>query len=91
MGCKKLIKKKLSTKHLNVFKAKLLKECVPKDKKFLKSKEEQVGRSLDFLTQEMNREVNTIGSKGNDAFISQGVVEMKGWIEQIKEQVQNVL
>ena len=49
-----------------------------------------VGRKLDFLLQEMNREVNTIGSKGNDPEISRQVVDMKAEIERIKEQVQNV-
>ena len=56
---------------------------------FLESKE-PVGRKLDFLIQEMNREVNTIGSKSNDAEISRKVVEMKAEIEKIREQVQNI-
>lgn len=51
---------------------------------------EHVGRKLDFLAQEMLREVNTIGSKANDAGIARNVVEMKGLIDRIKEQVQNV-
>lgn len=51
---------------------------------------EAVGRKLDFLIQEMNREVNTIGSKANDILISQNVVELKSEIEKIREQVQNV-
>lgn len=49
-----------------------------------------VGRKLDFLVQEMNREANTIGAKANDVMISQQVVELKSEIEKIKEQVQNV-
>ncbi|OLO40835.1 YicC family protein [Alkalihalophilus pseudofirmus] len=49
-----------------------------------------VGRKLDFLIQEMNREVNTIGSKANDIHISRHVVELKSEIEKIKEQVQNI-
>ena len=49
-----------------------------------------IGRKLDFLVQEMNREVNTIGSKANDAKIASQVVEMKSLLEKIKEQVQNV-
>lgn len=49
-----------------------------------------VGRKLDFLVQEMNREMNTIGSKANDVVISQKVVEMKSELEKIKEQVQNI-
>ena len=50
----------------------------------------QVGRRLDFLTQEMVRETNTIASKGNDAEISACAVEIKAEIEKIKEQVENV-
>lgn len=49
-----------------------------------------VGRKLDFLIQEMNREINTIGSKASDILICQNVVEVKSEIEQIREQVQNV-
>ena len=49
-----------------------------------------VGRSLDFLVQEMLREVNTIGSKCNDAPVAHAVVELKGFIERLREQVQNV-
>lgn len=50
---------------------------------------EQAGRKLDFLAQEMLREVNTIGSKANDAGIAHHVVEIKGAIDRLKEQVQN--
>jgi uncharacterized protein (TIGR00255 family) len=49
-----------------------------------------VGRKFDFLVQEMNREVNTIGSKSNSIEISQSVVELKTIIEKIREQVQNI-
>ncbi len=49
-----------------------------------------VGRTLDFLLQEMGREVNTIGSKANDAQITGLVVKIKGELEKIREQVQNV-
>ena len=49
-----------------------------------------IGRKLDFLIQEMNRETNTIGSKANDAIIARKVVEMKTILEKMKEQVQNV-
>ena len=48
------------------------------------------GRRLDFLTQELNREVNTIGSKASDAEITRLVVEAKSEIEKLREQVQNV-
>ena len=49
-----------------------------------------VGRKLDFMIQEMNREVNTIGSKANDSIISSGVVELKTSLEKMREQVQNI-
>lgn len=49
-----------------------------------------IGRTLDFLTQEMLREANTIASKSGDAEISRSIVEIKGAIDRIKEQVQNV-
>lgn len=52
--------------------------------------EEALGRRLDFMVQELNREVNTIGSKASDSFISSLVVEMKAELEKIREQVQNV-
>jgi len=49
-----------------------------------------VGRKLDFLVQELNRETNTIGSKANHLEISQIVVNVKAELEKIREQVQNV-
>ena len=49
-----------------------------------------IGRTLDFLAQEINREVNTIGSKANDIQITQTVVVMKSEVERIREQIQNV-
>ncbi|NLL42032.1 MAG: YicC family protein [Firmicutes bacterium] len=52
--------------------------------------EDSVGRKLDFLIQEMNREVNTIGSKANNVHISGSVVNMKSELEKIREQVQNI-
>lgn len=48
------------------------------------------GRKLDFLIQEMNREINTIGVKASDAFISQKVVDIKAELEKIREQAQNI-
>ena len=51
---------------------------------------EAVGRKLDFLVQEMNREANTIGSKAQDVAIAQVVVEIKSEIEKIREQIQNI-
>ncbi|MFZ5875489.1 MAG: YicC/YloC family endoribonuclease [Nitrospirota bacterium] len=49
-----------------------------------------VGRSLDFLTQELNREINTIGSKANDADVATEVVAVKSELEKIREQIQNI-
>ena len=51
---------------------------------------EPVGKTLDFLLQEMGREVNTIGSKANDAAVAAEVVRMKAELERVREQVQNV-
>ncbi len=51
---------------------------------------EPVGRKLDFLMQEMNREVNTIGSKSNDAGITSLVIQIKAEMEKMREQIQNV-
>lgn len=52
---------------------------------------EQIGKRLDFLIQEIGREINTTGSKANDAEVAQRVVEMKSELERLREQVQNVL
>jgi uncharacterized protein (TIGR00255 family) len=54
------------------------------------NEKEAVGRKLDFLLQEVNREINTIGSKSGDIEISKIVVDMKSAAEKIREQVQNV-
>lgn len=51
---------------------------------------EPIGRKLNFLTQELNREINTIGSKANDADIARIVVGMKEELERIREQAQNI-
>jgi len=51
---------------------------------------EPIGRKLNFLTQELNREINTIGSKANDADIARTVVGMKEELERIREQAQNI-
>ena len=53
-------------------------------------KNEPCGKKLDFIVQEMNREVNTIGSKSQDAEIAERVITMKSEIERIREQVQNI-
>jgi uncharacterized protein (TIGR00255 family) len=56
----------------------------------LMREDEPVGKRLEFLLQEMNRELNTLGVKANDAEVSQRVVELKAQIERLREQVQNV-
>lgn len=54
------------------------------------SMEGPVGKRLDFLIQELNREINTIGSKANDLQITQVVIEFKAELEKLREQVQNI-
>ena len=54
------------------------------------SSDEPVGRQMDFLVQELNREVNTMGSKSNDAELTRQVVAIKAELEKVREQVQNV-
>ena len=56
----------------------------------LTKSKEPVGKKLDFLVQEMNREANTIGSKANDLEITSLMLETKSEIEKIREQVQNI-
>ncbi|QTE68421.1 YicC family protein [Clostridiales bacterium] len=51
---------------------------------------DEIGKKMDFLVQEMNREANTIGSKASDAAIAQFVVDLKSEIEKMREQIQNV-
>ena len=58
-------------------------------RKYLES-EGEIGKKMDFLIQEMNREANTIGSKASDAAIAQNVVDLKSEIEKLREQIQNV-
>ena len=53
-------------------------------------KEDIVGRKLDFLVQELNREANTMGSKAQDIRITRLVVDIKSEIEKIREQIQNI-
>ena len=52
--------------------------------------DKEIGRKLDFLVQEINRETNTIGSKAADIRITRLVVDMKSEIEKIREQIQNI-
>jgi len=53
-------------------------------------KEEPVGRTLEFITQEISRELNTLGAKAGDAEISRHVVGCKSEVEKIREQIQNL-
>ena len=57
--------------------------------KFLEA-EEPIGRKMDFLVQEINREANTIGSKASDVAIGGKVIDIKAEVEKIREQIQNI-
>ena len=52
--------------------------------------DDSIGRRLDFLVQELNREINTISSKASDSSISANAVEVKAELEKIREQIQNI-
>ena len=58
--------------------------------KNLLNSDEAVGKKLDFIVQEMNRETNTIGSKANNLNITNNVIDLKTEIENIREQIQNI-
>ena len=58
--------------------------------KLLMNSDGEIGRKIDFIIQEMNREANTIGSKANDSTLSHMVVDIKAEIEKIREQIQNI-
>ena len=64
-------------------------DAVAETRRVLDSKD-AIGRRLDFLMQEFNREANTLGSKGGDAPIAHRVIDLKTELERIREQVQNV-
>ena len=66
-----------------------LKSHITQFRQLLKD-EEAVGKKIDFLIQEMNRETNTIGSKANDLEIVNGVIDIKTELENIREQIQNI-
>jgi uncharacterized protein (TIGR00255 family) len=75
--------------------ASITEELVRFDSHLIQSREalksdDPVGRKLDFLVQEMNREINTIGSKANDLNIGQQVVSIKSELEKVREQIQNL-
>lgn len=67
-----------------------LKSHISQMRETLDIKNQPVGRKLDFIVQEMNREINTIGSKANDLLIAKNVVEIKSELEKVREQVQNI-
>ena len=58
--------------------------------KALLQTEKPLGRKLEFINQEINREANTIGSKSTDSEVSQSVIEIKSRLEKIREQIQNI-
>ena len=66
-----------------------LKSHIAQFRQYLVS-EQPVGRNMDFIVQEMNRECNTIGSKANDAELTKAVLDCKAEIEKLREQIQNV-
>jgi len=66
-----------------------LKSHINQFRSFL-NKNEPIGRKLEFVTQEINREINTTGSKSSDIIISKRVIEIKSDLEKIREQVQNI-
>lgn len=59
-------------------------------RELLKSSQRSVGRTLEFLSQEMNREINTLGSKSQESALSSCVIKMKSELDRIREQVQNI-
>lgn len=67
-----------------------LKSHISQFEEYCSSTEKRIGRTLDFLIQEMNREVNTIGSKSQEIEISKNVLNIKSELEKIREQVQNI-
>ncbi|MBR1812006.1 MAG: YicC family protein [Clostridia bacterium] len=67
-----------------------LRSHIAQVRKLLTESDEPVGRKLDFIVQEINREANTIGSKAQDIEIAQTVIEIKAEVEKIREQVQNI-
>ena len=66
-----------------------LKSHILQFEKFLNA-EEAIGKKLDFIIQEMNRETNTIGSKANHLEITNDVIDVKTELENIREQIQNI-
>ena len=67
-----------------------LKSHIYQFKNLISNNNETIGKKLDFLIQEMNRETNTIGSKANNLEITNGVIDIKTELEDIREQIQNI-
>ena len=67
-----------------------LKSHIYQFKNLIKDNNEKIGKKLDFIIQEMNRETNTIGSKANNLEITNGVIDIKTELEDIREQIQNI-
>lgn len=67
-----------------------LKSHIYQFKNLIKDNNETIGKKLDFIIQEMNRETNTIGSKANNLEITNGVIDIKTELEDIREQIQNI-
>ena len=67
-----------------------LKSHIYQFRNLISNNNETIGKKLDFIIQEMNRETNTIGSKANNLEITNGVVDIKTELEDIREQIQNI-
>ena len=67
-----------------------LKSHIYQFKNLIADNNETIGKKLDFIIQEMNRETNTIGSKANNLEITNGVIDIKTELEDIREQIQNI-
>ena len=76
--------------HANISLNDRVKELVEEQIRSNVDSTEPIGKKLDFLVQEMNRETNTIGSKCNDIELTRIVVDVKAEIEKIREQIQNI-
>ena len=75
---------------IHVRRARMLRHIAQAFLEYAERGQRHLGRKLDFVVQEMNREVNTVGSKLNDLTVSRLVIELKHELEKIREQVQNI-
>ena len=66
-------------------------DFLPTSHRQILADESTVGKKMDFLVQEINREINTTGSKANDIEITSRVLTMKNLVEEIREQIQNLV